>query len=115
MKNNVTRCWKTFNPIYGKYHDEEWGVPVHEDNKLFEFLALGAFQAGLTWELILNKREAFRLAFDNFDPQKIAFYDEEKINQLMNNPQLIRNRPKILATICNARIVIEIQKEGILG
>jgi len=105
------RCWNTSNLRYIKYHDEEWGVPVHDDNRLFEFLALGGFQAGLTWELILNKREAFREAFDNFDPNKVAYYSEEKINQLMNDSRLIRNRAKILATVHNARLVIEIQKE----
>ena len=112
MEENVLRCWKTNNPLYIKYHDEEWGIPVHDDQKLFEFLTLGGFQAGLTWELILNKREEFRKAFDNFDPKKIAQYTNEKIHQLMNSPNLIRNRAKILATIKNARLVLTIQEES---
>ncbi len=105
------RCWITNNPKYIKYHDEEWGVPVHDDNRLFEFLALEGFQAGLNWELILNKREAFRKAFDNFDPKKVASFDNEKISQLMKDPELIRNKAKILATVHNAGLVIQIQKE----
>jgi len=105
------RCWITNNPIYIKYHDEEWGVPVHDDDLLFEFLALEGFQSGLNWELILNKREAFRKAFHDFDPKIVGNFDEEKINQLMKDPELIRNRAKILATVHNARLVNEIQKE----
>ena len=93
------------------YHDEEWGVPIHNDRKLFEFLILESFQAGLNWELILNKREDFRKSFDNFEPNKIASYSNKKINQLMNNPSIIRNRAKIMATIHNACLVIDIQKE----
>ena len=111
VKKGLPRCWNTDNPLYVTYHDNEWCVHVHDDNRLFEFLALGGFQAGLTWELVLNKREDFREAFDNFDPNKIAYYSNEKINQLMNNPRLIRNRAKILATVHNAHLVIEIQKE----
>ena len=111
MNIDPVRCWKTSNPLYIKYHDEEWGVPVHDDIKLFEFLTLGGFQAGLSWELVLKKREAFREAFDNFDPKKISQYSNLKINQLMADHRLIRNRGKILAAINNARLVIDIQKE----
>ena len=79
MASRIKRCWNTQNPLYLKYHDEEWGVPVHEDSKLFEFLTLEGFQAGLSWELILNKREAFKKAFDNFQPQKIATMMKQKL------------------------------------
>ena len=74
MDSTLKRCWKTTNPLYLKYHDEEWGVPVHDDRKLFEFLVLDSFQAGLTWLLILQRRDSFRKAFDNFNPEKIAKY-----------------------------------------
>ena len=94
-----------------KYHDEEWGVPVHDDIKIFEFFTLDAFQAGLSWSTILNKRENFRKAFDKFNPVKIAKYDEIKFQELMNNPGIIRNRQKITATINNAQKFIIIQKE----
>ncbi|MFC1487917.1 DNA-3-methyladenine glycosylase I [Thermoproteota archaeon] len=111
MEKILKRCWKTSNPIYIKYHDEEWGVPVHDDDRLFEFLTLGGFQAGLTWELILNKRDAFREAFHNFDPKIIAQYDQNKIEDLMSDSRLIRNKAKILATIHNAQLVLNIQRE----
>ena len=111
MASRIKRCWNTQNPLYLKYHDEEWGVPVHEDSKLFEFLTLEGFQAGLSWELILNKREAFKKAFDNFQPQKIATYDEAKVRELLNNSNIIRNKSKVQACIQNASLVIEIQKE----
>ena len=108
----MRRCnWVNINnPIYVKYHDEEWGVPVY-DNKLFEMLLLESFQAGLSWECILNKREFFRQAFDNFDYHKISNYKEDKIEELMQNKNIVRNRRKITATIKNASIFIEIQKE----
>ena len=99
------------NPLYIRYHDEEWGVPEHSDQKLFEMLLLECFQAGLSWECVLNKREALRAAFDNFDANKIACYGEEKIRQLMNNPTIIRNRLKIRASIKNALVFKEIQAE----
>jgi len=105
------RCWNTSNPIYTKYHDEEWGVPVHNDNKLFEFLSLERFQAGLSWEIILNKREAFRKCFDNFNPKKIVLYSDKKINELLKDASIIRNRAKITATIHNANLFNEIQNE----
>ena len=109
----MRRCnWVNINnPIYVKYHDEEWGVPVYDDNKLFEMLLLESFQAGLSWECILNKREFFRQAFDNFDYHKISNYKEDKIEELMQNKNIVRNRRKITATIKNASIFIEIQKE----
>lgn len=111
MKSKLKRCWNTDNPLYLKYHDEEWGVPVHDDRTLFEFLTLEGFQAGLTWELILKRREALRKAFDNFNPEKIARYNGEDVKRLMVNPHVIRNRAKILATINNAVRLKEVQKE----
>lgn len=97
--------------IYIKYHDEEWGVPKHDDRDLFELLILEGFQAGLAWITVLKKREAFRKAFDNFDVQKVANYDENKVNELMQNAGIIRSRGKISASVNNAKIFIEIQKE----
>ena len=97
--------------IYVKYHDEEWGVPNHNDRDLFELLILEGFQAGLSWITGLKKREAFRKAFDNFDVTKVSEYDEEKINALLENKDIIRSRGKITAAINNAKIFIEIQKE----
>lgn len=106
------RCpWSQSNPLMVKYHDEEWGVPVHDDRKLFEFLVLDAFQAGLSWATILNKRENFRKAFENFDPGKIAAYGEAEINVRLQDTGIIRNRQKIAATITNARAFLEVQKE----
>ena len=99
------------NELYINYHDHEWGVANYNDNYLFEFLILESFQAGLSWETILNKRENFRQALDNFDYKKIAKYDENKINELMNNKGIIRNKLKIKASINNAKIFMEIQKE----
>ena len=83
------------NDLYVKYHDEEWGVPIYDDNKLFELLVLESFQAGLSWECVLNKRESFRKALDNFNPLKISNYSEEKISTLLNNKDIIRSRRKI--------------------
>lgn len=99
------------NELYIKYHDEEWAVPSYDDKYLFEMLLLESFQAGLSWECILNKRESFRKAFDNFDYKKIAKYKEEKINELLNNKEIIRNKLKINAAINNAKIFMKIQKE----
>ena len=109
----MTRCkWVNMdNPLYIKYHDEEWGVASHDDNYLFEMLILESFQAGLSWECILNKRENFRKAFDNFNYNKIVKYDDNKINELMNDKGIIRNRLKIKSTINNAKIFIDIRKE----
>jgi DNA-3-methyladenine glycosylase I len=111
MKSKLKRCWNTDNPLYVKYHDEEWGVPVHDDRTLFEFLTLEGFQAGLTWELILKRREDLRKAFDNFNPEKIAGYSDEDVKRLMANPNVIRNRAKILAAINNALRLKEVQEE----
>jgi len=94
-----------------KYHDTEWGVPVHDDRKLFEFIVLDAFQAGLSWSIILNKRDAFRLHFENFEPEKIAAFNEEKILELIAEPSIIRNKLKIRATIENAKQFLKIQEE----
>lgn len=99
------------NSLYVQYHDEEWGVPVHDDHKLFEMLILESFQAGLSWECVLNKREAFREAFDNFDLDAVCAYDEDKMNALSQNPGIIRNRLKIRAAVNNARIFRAIQEE----
>lgn len=99
------------NPLYIRYHDEEWGVPLHDDPALYELLILESFQAGLSWECVLNKREAFRLAFDGFDIHKVIAYDEAKIDALMQNPAIIRNRRKIAAAVSNSRVFLEIQKE----
>jgi DNA-3-methyladenine glycosylase I len=109
QKNRCAWCGK--DPIYIEYHDKEWGVPVYDDHKLFEFLVLETFQAGLSWITILKKRENFREAFDNFDYKKIAEYDEEKFQELMNNAGIIRNKLKIRAAITNAAAFMEVQKE----
>ncbi|NPA69154.1 MAG: DNA-3-methyladenine glycosylase I [Chlorobi bacterium] len=106
------RCtWAGNNPYNIKYHDEEWGVPVHDDKKLFEFLLLDSFQAGLSWLTILKKRNNFRTAFDNFDYEKTARYDKAKIDELMQNRGIIRNKLKINAAITNAQAFLKIQKE----
>lgn len=97
--------------IYTKYHDEEWGVPKHDDRDLFELLILEGFQAGLAWITVLKKREAFRKAFDNFDVKKVSEYNEAKVNELMQNPEIIRSKNKIEAAINNAKIFMQIQKE----
>ncbi len=109
----MKRCkWcKQNNPLYVKYHDQEWGKLNTEDSYLFQMLILELFQAGLSWECILNKREAFRIAFDDFDVHKISAYDVAKVNVLMENQNIVRNRKKIEATINNAKIFIDIQKE----
>ena len=99
------------NPLYVEYHDQEWGVPVHDDRKLFEMLLLESFQAGLSWECILNKREAFRKAFDGFNYRLIATYDEQKQEDLKQDAGIIRNKLKIKAAIKNAQVFIDIQKE----
>ena len=109
----MKRCsWVNLdNKNYIEYHDNEWGVLRTDDNYLFEMLILEGFQAGLSWECILNKRDAFRKAFDNFDPVKIACYDEDKINSLINNKDIVRNKLKIRASINNARIFLSILDE----
>lgn len=99
------------NPLYIRYHDEEWGVPVHDDRRLFEMLILESFQAGLSWECILNKREAFRRAFDGFDLEKVCAYGEEKLAALGQDPGIVRNKLKIRAAVNNARIFRAIRQE----
>lgn len=117
MKNDskiiINRCsWVNMkNPLSIQYHDTEWSVPQHSDKKLFEMLILECFQAGLSWECILNKREGFRRAFDDFDVEKISRYDDEKCTQLLSDPDIIRNRLKIKASVTNSRIFMELQKE----
>jgi DNA-3-methyladenine glycosylase I len=111
MLRKLERCWNTSDPLRIKYHDEEWGVPLHDDRKFFEFLVLGSFQAGLTWWLILQRREAFRQAFDNFNPEKVAAYDSQDLERLMKTPGIIHNKMKIVAAINNAALFIKIQKE----
>jgi len=108
----ITRCaWAGTDPLYVAYHDQEWGVPVHEDRVLFEFLILEGAQAGLSWMTILKKRENFRAAFDQFDPQAVARYDERKVAELLANPGIIRNRLKIEAAIQNARALLNVNEE----
>lgn len=110
MKNRCLWCENTFEE-YVSYHDEEWGVPVHDDQKQFEFLTLESAQAGLSWSTILKKREGYRQAFANFEVQKVARFDEQKIQQLLNNSGIVRNELKIRSAINNARRFIEIQEE----
>jgi len=106
------RCpWSYNSPLMIEYHDKEWGVPVHDDRTLFEFLTLEGAQAGLNWEIILKKREGFRRAFDNFDPLKISRYTDKEVNRLLSDPGIIRNRLKIQAAIINAQKFIDIHKE----
>jgi DNA-3-methyladenine glycosylase I len=94
-----------------EYHDTEWGVPVHDDQKLYEFMVLDAFQAGLSWAIILSKREGFKKAFSGFDPEKVALYDQDKINELILDPGIIRNKMKINAAVNNARAFLEVKAE----
>ena len=112
MNRVNTRCpWVGDDSLMILYHDREWGVPVHDDNKLFEFLILDCFQAGLSWSTILKKRFNFRRAFDNFDPAKITRYKQAEIKKLLANSGIVRNHSKILATITNARKFLEVQRE----
>jgi DNA-3-methyladenine glycosylase I len=109
---NKTRCsWCLSSDLYKKYHDEEWGVPVYDDQKLFEFLILETFQAGLSWITILNKRENFRTVFDNFDYKKVGQYQEEKIQELLLDAGIIRNQLKIRAAVSNAVAFMKVQEE----
>ncbi len=105
------RCPWAQTELMIRYHDEEWGVPVHDDNRLFEFLILEGAQAGLSWETILNKRENYRAAFDAFDANAIARYDRRKLTQLLKNPGIIRNRLKIASAVQNARLLLRLQEE----
>ena len=107
----LERCsWSLGSQLYLDYHDHEWGVPVHDERKLFEMLVLEGAQAGLSWSTILNKRQGYRQAFDNFEPELVARYDERKFEELMANPAIVRNRLKIAAAIQNARAFLEIQQ-----
>lgn len=110
-KGNKDCTWPSTNPLMIEYHDKEWGVPLHDDRKLFEFIILDAFQAGLSWNTILNKRKNFENAFDNFDAVKISKYTEKKFDSLMNDAGIIRNRLKIQSTITNAKAFLLVQKE----
>ncbi|MBL1213415.1 MAG: DNA-3-methyladenine glycosylase I [Ignavibacteriae bacterium] len=106
------RCeWCGTDPLYIKYHDEEWGVPLHDDRKLFEFLILEGAQAGLSWITILKKRENYIKAFDNFDPVKVSRFSEKKIEKLLQNPGIVRNKMKINSAVGNAKAFLKIQKE----
>ncbi len=106
------RCtWSGKNPLMIKYHDEEWGKPIHDDRILFEFIVLEGAQAGLCWQTVLNKRENYRAALNNFDPEKIAKYNENDVARLLANPGIIRNRLKIVSTIKNAQAFLKVQKE----
>ena len=108
----MTRCaWAGSDPLYLAYHDDEWGVPLHDDRRLFEMLVLEGAQAGLSWITILRKRGAYRKAFDRFDPAKIARYDAKKIRMLLEDPGIVRNRLKIDAAVKNARAFLEVQDE----
>ena len=111
MKKQVRCSWAGDTQIYIDYHDNEWGRPVHDDIKLFEMLILEGAQAGLSWITILKKREAYRKAFDGFDPKKVALYGDAKIEELMNNKGIIRNRLKINATITNAKLFLEVEEK----
>jgi DNA-3-methyladenine glycosylase I len=106
-----TCSWPGNDPLMIEYHDHEWGTPVHDDRKHFEYFLLDLFQAGLSWQIVLKKREGFREAFDNFDFEKIASYDEQKIQELLSNEKIIRNQLKIRATVTNAQKFLDIRKE----
>lgn len=112
MKHEIKRCgWAQGSEIEHDYHDREWGVPVHDDRLLFEFLILEGAQAGLSWITILKKRDNYRIAFDNFDYAKVARYNKRKVESLLKNPGIIRNRLKVESTISNAKALIDVQQE----
>ncbi len=112
MSKTLKRCaWPGEDPLMIAYHDEEWGVPLHDDNKIFEFLVLEGMQAGLSWSTVLHKRENFRKAFHGFDPVKISRYGKRDVERLLSNAGIIRNRLKIQSTISNAKLFLEVQKE----
>ena len=112
MMTTKKRCpWVSDNPLYIEYHDEEWGVPAHDDHKQFEFLILEGAQAGLSWLTVLKKRENYRKAFSQFDPEKVARFDQKKIESLLLNPGIIRNRLKVESVVNNAKRFLEVQKE----
>jgi len=108
----MERCnWVTHDPVYIHYHDHEWGVPVHDDKTLFEFLLLEGAQAGLAWITILKKREGYKKAFADFDPERVAEFTQEKIDRLLLNPEIIRNKLKVNAAVTNARAFLKVQEE----
>lgn len=107
----MTRCPWARDELARCYHDEEWGVPLHDEHRLFEFIVLEGAQAGLSWDTILRKRDNYRAAFDNFDPQKIARYDQRRIGQLLKNPGIVRNRLKIASSVQNAGAFLNIKRE----
>lgn len=112
MTKKLARCeWVGNDSLMIRYHDTEWGVPVHDDRKHFEFLILDAAQAGLSWRTVLYKRENYRRAFDNFNPKKIAKYTQKDVKKLLSNPGIIRNRLKVMSAVTNARSFLEVQKE----
>lgn len=112
MSRELTRCtWPGTDPLYQEYHDNEWGVPVHDDRTLFEFLLLEGAQAGLSWITILRKREAYRQAFDAFDPAKVARYTERRVAKLLANPGIVRNRLKVQSAVKNAAAFLKVQDE----
>jgi DNA-3-methyladenine glycosylase I len=112
MAKSLTRCaWPGNNPLMIEYHDREWGVPTHDDRKHFEFLVLEAAQAGLSWAIVLNKRDGYRRAFCQFDPEKVARFDKRKIDRLTLDPGIVRNRLKITAAVKNARQFLEVQQQ----
>lgn len=111
MKSSKRCGWAESSPLMIEYHDKEWGVPEHDDLRLFEFLTLEGAQAGLSWSTILNKRENYRKAFDGFDPEIVAKYDQKKIAKLLDNPGIVRNRLKIGSAITNSQAFLKVQKE----
>jgi len=108
----MQRCEWAKSDLLISYHDTEWGVPLHDDRALFEFLVLGGVQAGLSWEMVLKRREAYRTAFDRFDPQVVAGYNAGKIEALLRNPEIVRNRLKITAAVANAQAFLDVRKEA---
>ena len=113
VNKEISRChWVTEDQIYIDYHDNEWGVPIYNDRKLFEFLLLEGVQAGLSWITVLKKRENYRIAFDHFDPHKIAYYSESKVQKLLTNRGIIRNSLKISAAVTNAKAYLKLLGEG---
>lgn len=112
MGEDTVRCpWPGVDPLYRKYHDEEWGVPLHDDLKLFEFLVLEGMQAGLSWSTVLRKRENFRRLFAGFDPERVALFDSQRIELLLQDPSIIRNRRKVEGTVTNARAFLKVSEE----
>jgi len=111
LTNDKTRCAWARNDLATRYHDEEWGVPVHDDRLFFEFLILEGAQAGLSWDTILKKRDAYREAFDNFEPERIARYTQRKLDALMKNEGIVRNRLKIASAVGNAKAFLQVQRE----